>query len=87
MKLRRILLFVVVILLSLLIGSVLGRIAGLSLNPNSIAYQYVSTGYTLDLPVHLNLNVLLLDFYLGVDVNIFSVLGMILGGLLFYRLQ
>jgi len=84
--LKQVVAFTAFVLLSMLIGSVLGRIAGTSLNSSTQLYHYVSEGYSLYLPLLLDLKVVLIDLKLTLVINALGVLGLILGGILFFRL-
>ena len=87
MKIKRFFLFILISFLSLMIGSMLGRMAGLTLEANSQIYQYVSKGWTLTLPLFLDLQVLVLELNLSLIINALGILGLLLGAIIFFKLK
>ncbi|HNQ35007.1 MAG TPA: DUF4321 domain-containing protein [bacterium] len=79
--------FLLLLLISALIGSAVGEIAGFLLGPESPAYQFFTSAATPALnPSELDLILVKLTFGAALHLNLTALLGMIIATIAYLRL-
>lgn len=77
----------VTVLLSMFIGTTVGLLAEMAVPPSgSLLHRLVTTGYCLTAsPENLDLGFIFLSGRVGMRANLFSLVGIVLGGFFSYR--